>query len=942
MDARGPAPFAHRRRSSRLSASLLALALFGLPLAPLFAQDETGAETPREIRQKAMMALSQGAYEDAIPLLQQLIEMFGKSTKETTIAQMEGIYYTVSCCYFFLGQFSEARDAFEVYLKKYRTGIHAPEAMVYIGDSYRFDGNIEKALKTYFDALRKYQYYPDLRADIYSSVARCYLAQDKWDKAMPWLLKVYSTAPDYSRRNWAATLLTTAYLKERKLPNVYRLIPYLLLPNSFASRSVALNMAALETGDELFGDEKYRDALWIYRLVYPHDVLMVRSEEYLEYLNKKAERLRRVPDNPRPLMRCQESIAELEGEIKALASIENYDVELTFRMARAYMEIWRYREARDLFIYLYETAEKNYAEQALYLAFTCCTHIRPWDQAFELGREYMKVYPAGEYYDRITITMGQMYAKLQDWPRVIEVLTTALQVSPRHEEAAECMFLIGYASFMEEKFADAVEWLCRMNKTYPGNPREPDGIYWTGMALMFDKNFEEAAIEFDDILLRFPACQYVEDTSFRRAVCDYGMGKFKEAGQRLKVFVAQYPDSKLAAEAYMMLGDVAGVFGELEEAVRCFQQVSKYENVNIEFYNYSAFRCGEMLNELNNFAGLVEHFKEYIRQNREGSNIPLAMYWVASGMWNLNEREAALEFFRQGIEKYGADRKSLGIDLILEEWVGKTRGVDKTVAKSAWKNLEDMLKKAEAGNQPALALRLKRIFLFEPEVTEERKKALMDSLMKEENITNASPGVLELMIDEASKRSNQTFAVKACEQTVKDFPETDYALSARMILARHFIETKQYDKAIRHLNVVKEVFATSGEAAEALLLLGDLFMKENKFEEADKSFRNILDVRDWRGPLWPAALYGRGECARAQREYEKACAYYERIYVMYGGYKEWAAKAYLARAECLIKLAQYIKAGETLQEMLSLPDLQKLPQAETAQRLLDNVKRRVQ
>lgn len=917
-----------------LSSSLALLVSFLFPVAA------SGQETPREVRQKAQMLLGQGDYMNVIPLLQQLIDWYGESKKPELQASLEAVYYSLGCCFFYVGQFSEARSAFETYTKKYKNGPHVPEVAVYIADSLRFEGNFDKALKTYKNALKTYQFGPDLKADIFQAMVRCYLSQDKWKAAMPWLRRLYIEAPDMTRRNWAATLLTTAFLKERQLDRVYELVPFLLLPDSFASRSVALNITALECGDELFGEEKYRDSLWIYRLVYPHDVLSVRSQEYLEFLQRRADRLKRVSDFPRALMRVQEGIAEVEEEIKALAKVENYDIELFFRIGRSYMEIFRYREAREVFLFLYGECKGQRAEEALYLAFKCSIQVQPVERAFKLGQEYMKVYPGGEYYDEITLTMGQMYAKREDWPQVIAVLTKALEVSPKHQEAAECMFLIGYASFMEEKFEDTVTWLRKMNKTYPGNPREADGTYWLGMALMFDKKFEEAAVEFDMMLKQFADSIYLVDSAFRRAVCEYGQSKYKEAEVMLEAFVTQYPTNKLSGEGYVMLGDISGVFSELDRAVERFQQVSRYE-INIELYNHAMFRCGEVLYELNQFPRLIEHFRAYIEENRQGSNLPLAMYWVVRARWNLNEQEAALSYLREAVEKYGPDRTALGVDLILEEWVGRAKGAESAISRSAWKVMRETLDKAEKEKSETLALRLKRVLLYEPGIIEDRKNNLVNEIVKPENVAKASVGVLELMLDEAQKRNDPDFARLIAETVVKDFTETDYALDARMLLSRQAMDKKDFKTAMRHLNVIQEVYASSPQAADALLLLGDLYIKEGKYDQADECFKKVLGVREWRGPLWPAALYGRGECAKLRKSYEQACAYYERIYLLYGHYKQWSARAYLARADCLAKLMQYVKAVETLEAMLSSPELIELPEAKEAREKLEFLKRRV-
>lgn len=930
----GKADNDHMRKTVSKLSCRWACRLFGMVIAiPLITLTAAAQDTPREVRAKAQVALSQGAFADAVGYLQQLVDWFGGSTKETTQVQMENVYFSLGTCHFFLGQFSESREVFNTYLKKYRMGPHAQEVVVYIADCFRFEQRLPEALKAYRDALKKYDLNGDLKADVFASMARCYLAQDKWDKAMPILQRLCQMAPDFERRSWAATLLTTAYLKENQVGNVYRLVPYLLLPNSFASRSVALNMAALETGDNLFAEEKYRDALWVYRLVYPHDTLEARSQQHLDLLTKRAERLKKSTENPRYLMRVQESIAELEEELKALSTVENYDTELFYRIARSYMEIRRFREARDLFLYLHGEAKEPKANEALFFAFQCAARLQPWDQAIEIGLQYMEKYPAGEYYDDVSIMVGQIYSKLEDWPNVIATLTKALEISPKHSQAAECMFLIGYASFMEEKFEDAVGWFQKMNKTYPGNPREADGVYWIGLGLMFQQKFDEAIPSFDALLRNYPGNPYMADAEFRRAVCDFGASRFPESEKRLQAFVGHYPTNKLCGEAYMMLGDTAGQRGDLPHAVAAYQQVPRFD-VNIEFYNYSAFRAGEMLNEMRDFKGAINHFKEYTARDREGSNLPLAMYWTGMAMWNMGEQRGALEYFRQGVEKYGRDRKALGIDLILEEWVGQTRSAAKDVAAAAWKDLDAMATKAEQGNEPALALRLRRVMTFQPGISEERKKALTDSIVKEENITNASPGVLDFMLEEYRKRGETNTAVTVAQTIIKDFTETDHALSSRMFLAQVAIGKGDYKTAIKHLLIVKEVFASSSEAAEALLMLGDLYTKTGKYPEADDCYKSILAVREWRGPLWPAALYGRGECARLQRNFEQAAAYFERIYVMYSGSRKWSAKAYLARAECLTRLQLYSKASDTLQELINIPDLKDAPEyAEAQQRL---------
>ncbi|NQU38466.1 MAG: tetratricopeptide repeat protein [Lentisphaerae bacterium] len=565
--------------------------------------------TPRELRTSAFSKLASGAYPEAIPDLEMLIEMLKDSSTPSVQAGLEMVYYNLGVSYFFTGEFAPAEKAFNVYLSKYRNKGKSHEAALYIADCKRFQNRIDDAIKAYHSILRRYQYSASQKADIHSSIARCHLSRDEWPEAMPSLLEVYFNAGDYMRRNWAATLLGTAYLKELDLDKLYPLMPLILRPNSFASRSVAFNMAALEAGDSLFADERYREALWIFRIVYPYETVGTRSRAHLDNLNRRADAMRRAPGNPRELMRMQESLGELENEVKAIEALDNYDIELHYRISRGYMEFQRYHEAREMFLFVNTIAEEPLAQETLYLAYQCCTQIKPWTQAFTVGKQFMATYPAGEYFDPLTLSMAQLYALEKRWPEIIDHLTLTLEIKPDHTAGAECMFLLGYASFMEEDFNSALTWLRRLNEKYPTSALRPDATYWIAMCHLFELEYAEAGEIFRKIVNDFPRCAYREDSTFRIAVCDYGQSLFDEADVGLIAFLDRYPQSRLAGEATMMRGDVAGTVGRAADAIAFYQQAMLHEELNAEQYNHCAFQAGTILYDDADYEKLRTHFQ---------------------------------------------------------------------------------------------------------------------------------------------------------------------------------------------------------------------------------------------------------------------------------------------------------------------------------------------
>lgn len=917
---------------------LIACTLFCLLLT---SRETTAQMTPDETRLAATVALTSGNYEEAIIHLGQLVEWYKDSEQKTIVAVLGEVYYNLGLSHLLVGAFQPAEQTFLTYMKRYPHGPYADQVAVLIGDVRRYQRAFDKALKAYEEASTRYGLTNDLYVDCNVGIARCHLAEDRWAPAIPALIQVYRRAPDFTRRNWAATMLAISYLRERKPEMLYPIMTVLLQPESFTSRSVAYNMVALEVADEFFAEEHYRQALWIYRLVYPYDVISLNSTLHEERLNNQLLRVRSNPRNPRPILRIQESLGDIEAEMEALSKVENYDAMLQFRVARAYMEVLRYREARDLFHQIHKDGQEEFSEQALYLALVCASRTFPLETTIEIGKTYMKDYPNGTYYDEASVLLGQVYVGQKDWTNTLSTLSEALSVHPEHSYISECLFMLGYASFMEEQFTDSVNWLQRLNREFPNNDRYIDAEYWIAMAFLFDKKFEEAIPHFLTVIENDPEGPYHEDASFRYASCEYGLSHFEETEQLLLNFLQQYPESKLAGESYVMLGDIAGTFGDPLTALARFRRVPQFgEQVNIELYNHASFRMGEMLNDLGEYEEMIRHFKEYIERAREGSNIPQALYWIGHAYWQQDERDRALAFYLASIEKYGTNRMELGIDLILEDWVGKVSALPPASQEEAWRNLGRLHDKAMRDHQISLAMRLKRIMMYDPNLSDGEKNNIRLSLLNRRLIEHASMSNLQFMMGEAIKLGDQDLALVVAQEIIAVFPETDAGMEARLLLARDLLAHDKPDEALLHLTIIREQFPGSDLAAQALIAIGRLHAVAGRHEESDQAYQDLLGVREWRS-YWPEALYGRGENARAAREYERASAFYERIYVLYSGSEDWTAKAYLARAECLQEMNEIQKATEVLDEFLAQHTLEGLPEYATAKTLLQRLRRRL-
>jgi TolA-binding protein len=82
------------------------------------------------------------------------------------------------------------------------------------------------------------------------------------------------------------------------------------------------------------------------------------------------------------------------------------------------------------------------------------------------------------------------------------------------------------------------------------------------------------------------------------------------------------------------------------------------------------------------------------------------------------------------------------------------------------------------------------------------------------------------------------------------------------------------------------------------------------------------------------ALLSLGEIEMSRQRPQMAIPYYQRIYVLYGKWRDTVAQAYLRSGEAFEQLNDTEAARKTYEELANSEDLGSLPQAQTAREKL--------
>ena len=120
------------------------------------------------------------------------------------------------------------------------------------------------------------------------------------------------------------------------------------------------------------------------------------------------------------------------------------------------------------------------------------------------------------------------------------------------------------------------------------------------------------------------------------------------------------------------------------------------------------------------------------------------------------------------------------------------------------------------------------------------------------------------------------------------------------------------------------------DAPEVILKKAEILAEDGKPDLARGTLENLLASPTATTQHKAKTLLLLGDLLVENEKHEKAIAYYERLYVVYGKYRDLVAKAYLRRGESLEKLDLLPEAYQVYHELGTRKDLEEFSEADKA------------
>ncbi|VGO22826.1 hypothetical protein SCARR_04923 [Pontiella sulfatireligans] len=765
----------------------------------------------------------------------------------------------------------------------------------------------------------------------------CY-QQEKWAEAIRPLTTLFRQAKKDTVRAGAAVMMVTCYVRLDDFNNLFRFLPHC---DAAARHDVGLNVALLEAGDSHYNQDSFQKALLLYRLVLLKKDLTAHYEtrirETMQALKPfTAGGAQTLTEFKELQLKNETLLARLRQHYKIITGFQDYDMDVALRIAQCYNDLERNWPAHAIYQRIYETNEGSaQADEARYSAFAVMLDEREWALAVVEGYAYMDALPEGEFIDDVTLNLMQVHMQLDQFDLAYEVGKKGLELSPTHKYIDQVQYLMGYIRFLGLDYEEALALFSEVLNRWPDSRYYEAAEYWRSMTLLFLGRFGEAVTAFNGYLSnpKYDPLVFEEDASYRLGIAQYGTEEYEASEASFRAFIDKHPESQLLSEAYAMLGDLRAAEGDLAVAID-FYRLAREKAPSLAQVNYPLFQAAKVLELQKSYTEIIELMGDYLSAWGDRGDFANAANWQGKAYKILGEYPRALESYFDVVDAYGNNADQAGIQLILNELISDYNGEDWTGYRDIIREkLDARLLGATERRQRTLELQYLTVLAG---ITEgEERELVADKVVQPKNVPAAGSGTLVLMAREGVKRKDYEIVHDAYRRFMATFQVSNNMLYIMNANLDALIGDGSYADAIALSEDILLRFGYSKSVGWARKRRGDAFRMQKKYDQALEAYKELLAIREWRGPLTPEALYCSGVCKMELGETEEAFAYFQRIYVLYEEYTEWVAPAYANSIACLELLGDHEQdIIKTYKEMLANEAVAATPEGRDARKRL--------
>ena len=887
-----------------------------------------------------MQAFSNGDYAKAAASMQTIIEQAAPD------APLEAVYYTLGAAYFNSKDFPKAIDALQKFVAKYPKSAKVNDAIFFIGQSQIESKDLNGAVRT----LTPLEENPAYRDRAYLVLGTAFKDAGKLDDAIATLKKLTDGGLRTPAAVNGAMLLAGVYTQKGEPDQATALMKEVRKRSDLLDNVIRLNTVAIELGDSFLNKDKPADALACYQLVQSRDELLLQQNERLVAMQKQIDANlvavradpTRLPEIKAQNEALQKSIADTKAQLDTFEKTPDFDGPFLLRLARAYYLMEKRWEAISVYDELLRRQPTGpQREAALFGLIVASAEANRATKCRELAETYLKEFPTGANANTVGYLLGATALQSGDSAAAESYFGRMLETQTDSAYREQLRYLLGNARFSLGKFDAAEADYAKYLTDYPHGSFAEETTYRKALCPLFAGKYEDALKQINAYIKAYPKGQFVADAKYRIDVCNFAASDYDKVIADADAWVKEFPNDPMTGEVLALKADaLASLPGREDEAIDTYIASAKAAQSD-DVLSHSLLEGAKLMQKQGEWEKIDSVFQQFVQDNPKSPMVVAAAYWIGRAKTKEGKPDEAKQVIAGVIKQNINDPSQAAVEQLLTQLAQLY--AKKTAPLAGDQPAPDpaaALQSVLASDSTATPTAKARILFAQSELARLRKdptgqqKALQDiaANFKPEEL---SPALLAQVGDYLLAQNQWDKADAFFKYLKETYPKSDYLDYAYNGFGEIAYAHQNYPAALQFFTDAIDKAGATAKLKDVTIGQAKTLLAMGRFAEAKKLFEQIAATREWRGDATAYSIYSLGEIEEKQGKLPEAIAYYQRVYVAYGRYLPWVAKAYIRSADCFQKLGKKQEAANTYREMLHNDKLSTFPEYQVARKQLE-------
>ena len=550
-----------------------------------------------------------------------------------------------------------------------------------------------------------------------------------------------------------------------------------------------------------------------------------------------------------------------------------------------------------------------------------------YPETIKVYREFLEKYSEyqGEEIKEVYYLLGQAYLRSGKYKEAEEVFNNLLSFFPEFELASEVKYYNSLSLFKENRYEEAMVQLedliseaeiedkkkkeaqyllarCLLNlKEYSKAIKNLESLkeslkqfevegsflekvsFDLGLAYSRQGDKEEAILEFQEFIEKYPQSELIESAHFELGKDLYDLKKYKLALSEL--------EKTSTDEALYLRGKSSEELGDQEGEIAAFKELREKYPQSV-FSQEAYFRLGNYYYNQERYKEAIEEFDKIIQYFPQSPLLSESYYWKGWSYFKLRDYKKAGEYFN----KVEEDEENLSLGQRAKFMVAES-----------WYNLKDYQKAREVYEK------------------------FIEIYPEGDFSANAQYAIAWTYLENKEYEAS----VKEFKKLISIYPDSKFTEEAQFRVGKNYFLSGNKNRAKAELEKFVNLYTKSDFRAEAMYLLSQIYIQEEEWMDniinLDRLVREYPD-----SPYLSEALYGLCLSYFKKDEYEKAIKVGERYLKDYSGLK-YGDDILYTKAVCWEKLENQEKAISDYQDLIS--KFPQSPYVEKAKERLEELKK---